>query len=165
MNTHNRARLIVPAALVAACFFTGCTANDAPDGAGTTEPSPSTPAPVPSPSASASAFEYPDTTEPTQVGIALKYVGDDPSGEVIAGPAVLVADRPFTIEGQCEGSGVGFEVMTADGEQRMLAEGDFDCDDPPTGEFTYQLPYAGAVQVNLTRADDAERAWVRVIQP
>ena len=165
MNTHTRARLIVPAALVAACCVSGCTADEAPDGTGTVDPSPSASASPPPASPSASAFEYPDTAEPTQVGIALKYVGNDPSGEVIAGPAALVADRPFTIEGQCEGSGVGFEVMTADGEQRMLAEGDFDCDDPPTGEFTYQLPYAGAVQVNLTGADDAERAWVRVIQP
>jgi hypothetical protein len=163
MNTRNRARLIIPAALALACCFAGCTASEAPDGTGTVEPSPAASSRSASPSAS--AFEYPDTTEPTQVGIALKYVGDDPSGEVIAGPAALVADRPFTIEGQCEGSGIGFEVVSADGQKRMLAEGDFDCDDPPAGEFAYQLPYAGPVQVNLTGADDAERAWVRVLQP
>lgn len=95
----------------------------------------------------------------------LKYEGSDPSSEIIAGPAVLVADRPFSIEGQCEGSDVGFEVITADGEKKVLADGGFACDEPPAGEFTYQLPYAGPVQVNLTDTEDVERAWVRVVQP
>ncbi|MER7448561.1 hypothetical protein, partial [Microbacterium sp. NPDC097977] len=79
-------------------------------------------------------------------------------------PAVLVADRQFTVEGQCEGDRVEFEVVTADAEKRVLAEGGFRCDDPPAGDFSYRLPYAGVVQVNLTYADDVERAWVRVVQ-
>lgn len=164
MNARHRARLIVPAAIALACFVTGCTATNAPEPTEADAPSPSASA-GPSPTPTAAAFTIPDTTDPVQVAITLKYDGDDPSGEIIAGPAVLVADRPFSIEGQCEGDGVGFEVMTADGEKRVIADGDFDCDDPPAGEFTYQLPYAGPVQVNLTDADDVVQAWVRVVQP
>ncbi|MDO9396484.1 MAG: hypothetical protein Q7T71_08070, partial [Herbiconiux sp.] len=80
-------------------------------------------------------------------------------------PAVLIADRPFSVEGQCEGDDVGFEVMTADGEKRVIAEGAFDCADPPAGEYTFQLPYAGPIQVNLTDTEGVDRAWVRVMQP
>ncbi|CAH0190875.1 hypothetical protein [Microbacterium foliorum] len=167
MDTRNRTRVfaIVPAGLVAlACAITGCTSGDAP------EPMASESTSAPSPSATsappAEAFAYPDKTDPAQVGIALKYEeGSDPSGEIIAGPAALVADRQFTVEGQCEGDRVEFEVVTADAEKRVLAEGGFTCDDPPAGEFSYRLPYAGVVQVNLMSADDVDRAWVRVVQP
>lgn len=167
MNRRTRARLVAPALIVLACCATGCTAPDADDTTMTPSPSPSPSASAaPSPTPTAAGFDIPDTADPTQVAITLKYdEGEDPSGEIIAGPAVLVADRPFTIEGQCEGDGVGFEVVTADGTKRVIADGDFDCDEPPAGEFTYQLPYAGPVQVNLTDADDVDRAWVRVVQP
>nr|WP_201471049.1 hypothetical protein [Microbacterium hydrocarbonoxydans] len=168
MDTRSRALSAVPAGLVLlACVITGCTSSEAPEpsasASASSSPSPTTSAPV-------DAFAYPDTTDPAQVAIHLKYgEGDDPSGEIIAGPAVLAADRQFTIEGQCEGegagAGVGFEVVTADAERRVLAEGDFRCDDPPAGEFSYRVPYAGVVQVNLRDADDADRAWVRVVQP
>lgn len=167
MNVRHRARVLIPVAAVGlACLFTGCTSTNADDTTRTPEPSPSASTSASaSPSASAPAFAFPDTTDPVQVAITLKYDDDDPSGEIIAGPAVLVADRPFTIEGQCEGDGIGFEVMTADGEKNVIADGDFDCDDPPSGQFTYQLPYAGPVQVNLTDTDDVDQAWVRVVQP
>lgn len=164
MNSREQGGIVIPAAVLAVAFFaTGCTAGE-PESTSppaSASPSASTPAPTPS----AEAFAFPDAEDPAQVAITLKYEGDDPSGEIIAGPAVLVADRPFTIEGACEGDGVGFEVMTADGEERLLADGDFACADPPAGEFTYQLPYAGPIQVNLTDADDVDRAWVRVVQP
>ncbi|MER7448635.1 hypothetical protein ABTZ43_17175, partial [Microbacterium sp. NPDC097977] len=117
MDTRHRTRAvaIVPTGLVAlACVITGCTSGGSP------EPTASESTSAPSPSATsapAEAFAYPDTTDATQVGIALKYEeGSDPSGEIIAGPAVLVADRQFTVEGQCEGDRVEFEVVTADAE-------------------------------------------------
>lgn len=167
MSTRERVRLALPVAVIAAAVLaTGCTASE-PGSTGSASPSASasTPAAAPEPSPTTGTFTYPDTEEPTQVAITLKYDGDDPSGEIIAGPAVLEADRAFTVEGQCDGSGIGFEVVSADGEKRVLAEGDFDCAEPPAGEFTYQLPYAGPIQVNLTDTDDVDRAWVRVIQP
>ncbi|MGJ0389439.1 hypothetical protein [Microbacterium sp. CGR1] len=165
MDTRIRALTVVPVGLVVlASVITGCTSSAAPEPAASESTSAATPSGTPAPPVR--EFAYPDETDPTQVAIALKYgEGNDPSGEIIAGPAVLVADRQFTVEGQCEGDGVGFEVVTADAERRVLAEGDFRCDDPPAGEFSYRLPYAGVVQVNLLDADDVDRAWVRVVQP
>lgn len=165
MDTRIRALTVVPVCLVVlASVVTGCTSSAAPEPVAPATTSASTPSATTAPPAG--GFAYPDKTDPTQVAIALKYgEGNDPSGEIIAGPAALVEDRQFTIEGRCEGDGVGFELVTADAERRVLAEGDFRCDDPPTGEFSYRLPYAGVVQVNLLDADDVDRAWVRVVQP
>jgi len=168
MDIRHRAVMIVPAGLVLACVITGCTSSEVPEPVASESTPTSAPTSAPSVSSAPPTQDlaYPDKTDPAQVAIALKYgEGNDPSGEIIAGPAVLVADRQFTVEGQCEGDGVGFEVVTADAERRVLADGDFRCDDPPAGEFSYRLPYAGVVQVNLLEADDVDRAWVRVVQP
>ncbi|GAA2944556.1 hypothetical protein GCM10010458_32280 [Microbacterium luteolum] len=170
MDTRHHALTVVPAGLVVlACVITGCASSEAPEpvaSESTSAPSTSAPTPSATSSSPAGGFAYPDTADPAQVAIHLKYgEGSDPSGEIIGGPAVLVADRQFTVEGQCEGNRVGFEVVTADAEKRVLVDGGFRCDDPPTGQFSYRLPYAGVVQVNLVDADDADRAWVRVVQP
>ncbi|MET0672091.1 MAG: hypothetical protein ABWY37_01230 [Microbacterium pygmaeum] len=171
MDTRTRARTILPAAAISlALLASGCSAGGGAQPAAS-DPSPTRTAPpaqTASPSNAPSAdeaFAYPDEDDPTQVAIYRKYEGSNPSGEIIAGPAVLTADRAFTIEAQCEGDGFSFEVMTADGQQRLLVEGDVDCDDPPAGEFTYQLPYSGVVQVNIGDAEGVGRAWVRVVQP
>jgi hypothetical protein len=166
MNTRDRVRILVPAGvLVLACVVTGCTPDAGAGPEGSPGPAASDSPTSEAPPSAAEDFAYPETDDPTQAGIALKYDGDDPSGEIIAGPAVLVADRPFSVEGQCEGDDVGFEVMTADGEKRVIADGAFDCASPPAGEYTYQLPYAGPIQVNLTDTEGVDRAWVRVVQP
>lgn len=169
MDTRTRVRTISPIAVISlALLASGCSAGGSaqPEPADTSLPPSTSPsASAPSPSASGDAFAYPDETDPTQVGIYLKYEDGDVSGKIIAGPSILVADRAFSVEAQCEGDEMSFEVVTADADKRVLVEGDVDCDDPPAGEFTYELPYTGPVQVNILDADDVGRAWVRVVQP
>lgn len=91
MDTRIRALTVVPVCLVVlASVVTGCTSSAAPE--------PVAPATTSASAPPAGGFAYPDKTDPTQVAIALKYgEGNDPSGEIIAGPAALVEDRQFTI--------------------------------------------------------------------
>lgn len=90
-----------------------------------------------------------------------------PSNSSVAGPGVLVADRPFFIEGQCDGERGTYELTSADPADagRMLVEGTLDCGAPMRTPSDYSLPYAGPVQLSFTDTDDVEQAWLRVVQP
>ncbi len=163
--------LLFPAAAVITIVFatTSCAAQNTtpaapPAATSMPTPSPSESAPLPSTSGGA-AFNYPDTTDTTQLAIYLKYENSSTSGDIIVGPSAMTADRPFTVEAQCEGDVASFEVVTADKDKRVLVAGDLICDEPSSLQTNYQLPYSGPVQVNLINAENAGRAWVRVIQP
>lgn len=155
--------LVIPGVLsVAACTGDETAEQTTPPPQTSSEPSPTART---EPPAENEAFAFPDSNDPAQVAIFLKYDETQPSGRAIAGPATLIAERPFFLQAQCEGRRAAFEVLTAEVDPRVLIAGDIDCDAPPNDGFTYQVPYTGPVQVRLTEADDVRRAWVKVSQP
>lgn len=143
----------------------GCTsADDAVDTAPPSAPSPSAAATA----TASSAFAIPSEPVEGEVASAVSdRTSSPPSSSSVAGPGVLVVDRPFFVEGQCVGGRSTYEVTSADPADpgRMLVEGTLDCGAPMRSSFDYSLPYAGPVQLSFTDTDDVEQAWLRAVQP
>jgi len=72
------------------------------------------------------------------------------------------ADVPVVLEGACAGDSVGYEVVTADEERRVLLSGTLTCDAPGSLGGARSLAHTGPVQIMLTRAD-ADTAWLRLV--
>ncbi|MDN3497290.1 hypothetical protein QL996_15225, partial [Planococcus sp. APC 4015] len=124
-----------------------------------------TPTPTQTPT---STFAIPSEPVEGEVASAVSDRSSTPSSaSSVAGPGVLAADRPFFVEGQCEGTRGKYKVTTADPADagRTLLEGTIDCSAPMKSSFDYTLPYAGPVQLSFTDTDDVEQAWLRVVQP
>lgn len=153
--------LALSAIALLGCAPAGDTAATPPATATETPTSTATPAP-------SSTFAIPSEPVEGEVASAVSDRGSTPSSaSSVAGPGVLVADRAFFVEGQCEGTRGEYKVTTADPADagRTLVEGTIDCSAPMKSSFDYTLPYAGVVQLSFTDTDDIERAWLRVVQP
>lgn len=144
-------------------------------GCAPTDDTSATPPPVATTATTATGTPTPSSTfaipsEPVEGEVA-SAVSDQrstpPSTSSVAGPGVLVADRSFFVEGQCEGGRGEYEVTSADPADagRTLLEGTIDCGAPMRAAFDHSLPYAGPVQLSFTDTDDLDQAWLRVVQP
>ncbi|MEV8274256.1 hypothetical protein [Microbacterium sp. NPDC077184] len=159
---------VAVAVTLSALGLVGCTSADT----GGTQPPSATPS---SATATATATASPSSTfaipsEPVEGEVASAVsdrTSSPPSNSSVAGPGVLVVDRPFFVEGHCVGGRSTYEVRSADPADagRTLIEGTLDCGAPMRSSFDYSLPYAGPVQLSFTDTDDVEQAWLRVVQP
>lgn len=145
----------------------GCAAGAGLDGS-SASPRLTTQAPqsaTPSPEAT---YAVPAAPADGEVASAVAdRTANPPSASSVAGPGLLVADRAFTVEGQCVGTSADFRLATADPADagRVLLEGTLDCAAPVADDFTYTVDYAGVVQLTFTDTDGIELGWLRVVQP
>ncbi|SIT84861.1 hypothetical protein [Microbacterium sp. RU33B] len=162
-------RLVATAVISAASALVllGCTAA--------TDTRSETSAPPRTPTAEASAAPSPSATidiptEPVAGEIASAVsdrLSTPSSSSSVAGPGIMVADRPFSIEGECLGTRADYSLTTADPADagRVLVEGTIECGAPMTSSVGSTAGYAGVVQLSFTDTDGIDRAWLRVVQP
>lgn len=153
-------RHVVTAGAVAAIVLlaAGCT-DAAPDA------SPSSPAPTASAPASPTPVPY-ATPTPDPLGIATvtyRFEPAPPERAVSSGPALMVADQPVIVIGECVGDSVDWRLAAADADNTTLLEGAIECGVPVDDGFAYSVPYDGPVQLDFTDTDDVTEAWARVV--
>lgn len=144
------------------------TATDTSASASPSSTASSTPDASRSPGAAAADLDWPDTTLPTQVAVALfNPPGSDPAistGQSIAGPATVEVGRTLVVTSDCVGDRLSYELRTAtaDEDQRVIASDTIVCG--PSSRMTFRgLDYAGVVQLSITDATDADAAWVQAV--
>ncbi|GAA1920340.1 hypothetical protein GCM10009775_11140 [Microbacterium aoyamense] len=145
-------------AVAAALLMAGCAAED---------PTVAVPSPtVESPTPSQAPYAVPSTLEGEIARAVFEPdAGADGSPQTSYTAVDLVrADEPFTIEGQCIGDSVEFEVIRAavGDSGTMLMGGTFTCGENST-PGSYSSPYSGPVQLVLKGTDGIEAGWFAVV--
>lgn len=166
MIRRSRTRVRPVVALLAAAgvlLLTACTADDPeirPSASATT---------APSTSAAATAAPY-VVPEPTPDEIARTvFELDGPDGiptTSLTSSGSVVADVPFSVEGQCVGDVVEFDVVRAipgPSSGSVLTSGRLDCADGRDAGFAISTPYAGPVQLTLRNSEGNTAAWLRIV--
>ncbi|NYD68732.1 hypothetical protein [Agromyces atrinae] len=141
-------------ALIAVGTLAACT--DASD------PTPE-PTATPSPSATAAPYAVPEIGAGEIARVTFDEAAAPESGEIIISGAIA-DDGAVRVDGDCDGSEVGFRVITAavDGAGETLLEGSIPCGVAEPDPFSYTVDYSGPAQIMLTDTDGSTKGWVRL---